>query len=358
MARAHFLQPVNTLIAPTDTPEAADKAVQMAVDHLAASDLVALPTETVYGLGADAFDEVAVAKVFEVKERPKFDPLIIHLPKIGMLTEVADVPVEIEKFVRILAAQFWPGPLTMLLPKRPVVPDIVTAGLDSVAIRMSEHPVFRRVAKEFGRPIAAPSANRFGRISPTSAAAVHEELGGRIPLILDGGACGRGLESTIVRLHAPGTMGNKGEKPGVEILRAGPVTADDLKKYCKLLKKIPVVQRESEPAEAPGQLSSHYAPAKRLRVLNDPADFEPEAGKRYGLLSFKGEEKAGYLNLAEWEEVAVLSPGVGKMPEAAIRFFFLLRQLDNSGIDEIIAEPIPERGLGVAMMDRLRRASY
>ncbi|MEZ5324943.1 MAG: L-threonylcarbamoyladenylate synthase [Verrucomicrobiales bacterium] len=351
---------MNTEIATTESPESTDMAVQAAVQMLNAGEAIGLPTETVYGLAADAFNEEAVGKIFEAKGRPRFDPLIVHLPSKAALADVAVVSEELEKVVNVLTNQFWPGPLTILLPKKPAVPDIVTAGLDTVAVRMSEHPVFRKIIKEFGRPLAAPSANRFGRISPTSAAAVQEELGGLIPLIVDGGACGRGLESTIVRLEPPEggevTAKGKKKKPRIEIVRAGPITAEDLKNFGIVIRPRRGARAEAV-AGAPGQMASHYAPATPLRVLTDPGDFEPEPGKRYGLLSFRGEAEDGYLSLTDWSEVAVLSPGSGKMMEAAIRFFFLLRKLDNSGVDEIIAEPMADRGLGMAMMDRLRRAS-
>ena len=349
---------MNTQIAPTDSPDATDIAVQAALQLLNSGETVALPTETVYGLAADAYSEAAVAKIFDAKDRPRFDPLIVHLPTKAALDEVVAVPEPVAKTVRILTTQFWPGPLTLLLPKKAIVPDIVTSGFDTVAVRMSEHPVFRRIAKEFGRPLAAPSANRFGRISPTSAAAVLEELRGRIPLIVDGGACGRGLESTIVRLEPPQDTAGKGKrrKPRIEILRAGPVTAEDLKKYGTVVHAKRGVGGGTGAAAVPGQLPSHYAPGTPLRLVA-AEDFVPDPGKRYALLSFRGEQKDGFLQLADWEEIGVLSPGSGKMSEAAIRFFFLLRQLDDSGVDEIIAEPIPERGLGIAMMDRLRRAS-
>ncbi len=349
---------MNTEIATTESPESTDIAVQTAVQMLNAGEAIGLPTETVYGLAADAFNEDAVGKIFEAKGRPKFDPLIVHLPSKAALADVAVVSEELETIVNVLTTQFWPGPLTILLPRKPGVPDIVTAGLDTVAVRMSEHPVFRKIIKDFGRPLAAPSANRFGRISPTSAAAVLEELGGLIPLIVDGGACGRGLESTIVRLEPPedGNVTAKGKKKKarIEIVRAGSITAEDLKNFGIVIR--PRRGARAVPG-APGQLASHYAPGTPLRVLDDPSDFSPENGKRYGLLSFRGEADDGYLSLTNWSEVAVLSPGSGKMVEAAIRFFFLLRQLDHSGVDEIIAEPIPDRGLGMAMMDRLRRAS-
>lgn len=340
-----------TETATTESDLAARDAVNRAVAHLQQGDVVALPTETVYGLGADAFNPAAVARIYEAKERPSFDPLIVHLPGKKALEQVAEVPDEIRKPVTQLIETFWPGPLTILLPKTDRVPDIVTSGLPTVGVRVSQHPVFARIIRAFDRPIAAPSANRFGRISPTSAAAVREELEGRIPLIVDGGACARGLESTIIRVTAGDPT------PEIEILRAGPVALEDLKPFGKVRFAESNRDVESLSPEAPGMLKSHYAPRTPLRLLNDPAEFRPEPGKRYALLSYRGQEKDGFVRLADWDEVLVLSPGSGKLPEAGIRLFFLLRQLDDLPVDEIIAEPVPERGIGRAILDRLRRAS-
>lgn len=329
-----------------DTKEAVGEAVKL----LQAGEVVALPTETVYGLAADALNPAAVAKIFEAKERPTFDPLIVHLPHKKDLPLVADVPPEINAALQKLTDRFWPGPLTIVLPKKPVVPDLVTAGLPSVAVRVSANSIFKKVAQALGRPLAAPSANRFGSISPTSASAVEAELGGRIPLIIDGGATMHGLESTIIKIE-PGTP-----KALITILRPGPVTLEDLKLYGK----VQTLSRSivDEAAEAPGQLASHYAPRTPLRLLSKPSDFIPEPGKRYALMSYRGETRDGYIGLTNWVEVMMLSPGKGKLPEAAVRFFYILRALDNLGVDEIIAEPLAEHGVGVAMMDRLRRASH
>jgi len=323
------------------------------VDLLQAGEVVALPTETVYGLAANAFSETAVAKIFAAKDRPNFDPLIVHLPNVADLERVAVIPEDISKDVRRLAQHFWPGPLTLILPKHPRIPDLVTAGLPTVAVRISANPIFTRVIKALGYPLAAPSANRFGRISPTSASAVLAELDGRIPMIVDGGACSRGLESTIIRIEP----GPPGKKAIFHVLRAGPVTPDELKEYGKVKLPKPGKKEEAAAPTAPGQLPSHYAPVTPLRLVEDPKDFTPEPGKRYALLSYRGSEDDGYLNLTEWAHVSILSPGSGKLAEAAVRLYFVLRQLDALGVDEIIAEPISEVGLGVAMMDRLRRAS-
>ncbi|MCB1226184.1 MAG: threonylcarbamoyl-AMP synthase, partial [Verrucomicrobiales bacterium] len=311
--------------------------------------VVALPTETVYGLAADALNPAAVAKIFEAKERPTFDPLIVHLPHKKDLAMVAEVPEEIRPVLQKLTDRFWPGPLTIVLPKKPEVPDLVTAGLPTVAVRVSKNSIFRKVAEALRRPLAAPSANRFGSISPTSAAAVQAELAGRIPLIVDGGATMHGLESTIIKIEA-GTP-----KAIIHLLRPGPVTVEDLKVYGRVVREERTVVDEA--MEAPGQLASHYAPRTPLRLLSKPEDFQPEPGKRYALLSYRGEAKDGFIDRHDWEEAMMLSPGKGKLPEAAVRFFYVLRALDDLGVDEIIAEPLPEHGMGLAMMDRLRRAA-
>lgn len=338
-----------TRIIDASDPAAQNKIVREVAGLLADGEIVALPTETVYGLGADALNPDAVAKVFAAKERPEFDPLIVHVGSYEQVDEVADVPEELRELVAKLMKAHWPGPLTLVLPKKDCVPDIVTSGLPTVAVRMSGHPIMKAVVRELGRPVAAPSANRFGRISPTSASAVEKELSGRIPAIVDGGACREGLESTIIRPEA-------GEKrPVLHLLRAGPVTKEMLQRFGTVVR--PKKNRSHDAPEAPGQLASHYAPVTPLRLLAKPEDFKPEAGKKYGLLSYCGSTKAGFLDAHAWDRVEQLSPGNGKLAEAAVRFFFVLRQLDESGVDEIIAEPVSETGLGVAIMDKLRRAA-
>jgi L-threonylcarbamoyladenylate synthase len=307
---------------------------------------VALPTETVYGLAADAFDAEAVAKVFEVKERPSFDPLIVHIGHKRDLDIVAKVPEELDEIVDELVSTYWPGPLTLVLPKKEDVPELVTSGLETVAVRMSAHEVMRAVAKEI--PVAAPSANRFGRISPTSADAVVEELGGKIPMVIDGGACRDGLESTIV---AP-EMSEKG--PVLRLLRPGPISREDLRKIAKVIKP---KKTKADHIEAPGQLESHYAPTTPLVVIDKPSDFVPEEGVKYGLLSYRGEGNSSLMEATGWAHVEIMSPGKGKLAEGAVRLFYCLRKLDSAGVDVIVSESVSETGIGVAMMDRLRRAA-
>ncbi|MGB0993663.1 MAG: L-threonylcarbamoyladenylate synthase [Akkermansiaceae bacterium] len=340
---------METEIIDASDPSKQNKLVDKIAALLDSGQICALPTETVYGLAADALNADAVAKVFAAKERPEFDPLIVHVGSYEQVADVADVPEELETIVAKLMKAFWPGPLTLVLPKKDCVPDIVTSGLPTVAIRMSANPIMKAIVRKLGRPLAAPSANRFGRISPTSAAAVEKELSGRIPCIVDGGACREGLESTIIRPEA-------GEKrPILHLLRAGPVTKEMLQRFGKVER--PKKNRSNEAPEAPGQLASHYAPLTPLRLLKDISEFQPEDGKKYGLLSYCGAEKAGFIQAHDWAVVEELSPGNGKLAEAAVRFFFALRQLDESGVDEIIAEPVSNTGLGVAIMDKLRRAS-
>lgn len=328
---------------------------------LADGGLVAIPTETVYGLGADAFNTEAVAGVFAVKERPSFDPLICHLPNAKALRDIADVPEELATLVDSLAKEFWPGPMTLVLPRKACVPDIVTSGLPTVACRVPSHEVMRGVARALGHPIAAPSANRFGHISPTSASAVLAELGGRIPLVLDAGACSEGLESTILQP----CLDEKG-KPAVRLLREGPVTREKLRKICRVLRpgKKPATaagssvsgEQSQEAPLAPGMLKSHYAPSKPLVLHNPREAFEPVPGVRYGLISYQGDSELAAQDC--WAEVMTLSPGSGRLSEAAVRLFAVMRAMDECAeVDVIIAEELPMQGLGCAMMDRLTRAA-
>ena len=349
---------METALLPTNTPELLLAAVARAAEVLAAGEPVALPTETVYGLAADALRPEAAAKIFEAKERPFFDPLIVHLPDAGWLEELADIPAESRALVALLTERFWPGPLTLVLPRRAVVPDIVTAGLETVAVRISAHAVFRAVIERFGRPLAAPSANRFGRISPTAGAHVQAELAGRIPLILDGGPTQHGVESTIVAVE--GTR--------LRMLRAGPVTVHDLAEVWMESHPEPDGVTETEMGaffaalapprgqkpEAPGQLASHYAPGTRLFLIDSAAELTPGSGVRAGLLAWKRVPTHDYGRFAQVEWLSEK----GDMREAAAGLFAKLRRLDDAGLDVILAEKLPETGLGVAIMDRLRKASH
>ena len=327
-----------SLLLPTHTPVLFERAVAESAHLLADGEPVALPTETVYGLAADATRAEAVLKIFEAKERPFFDPLIVHLPTSEWLDRLTKIPAEDAVLVQRLTGRFWPGPLTLVLPRRSVVPDIVASGLPTVAVRMSAHPVFRAVALAFGRPLAAPSANRFGRISPTAAEHVLAELSGRIPLIVDGGPCTHGVESTIIAV-AGGRM---------EILRSGPVTQEELADFGEVALRGVVAK-----PVAPGQLENHYAPRTPLHLLDSAFPPNSLRGKRVGYLSWRTPSESG----SRFAAVEVLSPA-GDLREAATRLFAAMRRLDEAGLDAIAAEPVPETGLGIAIMDRLRKAAH
>jgi len=348
---------VDTKLFDTHPPAALTATVDATVGALANGEVVALPTETVYGLAADALRTDAVLKIFEAKERPFFDPLIVHLPSRDWLERVANIPDESRSLVEALIARFWPGPLTLVLPRTPIVPDLVTAGLETVAVRMSAHPIFGLVAQRFGKPLAAPSANRFGRISPTTAAHVHSELAGRIPIIVDGGPTEHGIESTIVTVE--------GER--LRLLRAGPVTPEEIAETFRAARRGPeaadggsefLLQVEESlllKPQAPGQLKSHYAPRTPLALVENSAEWiRDRAGLRCGLLAMSPRKDADY---ARFDSVEWLSPS-GNLREAAATLFARLRRLDEAGLDAIVAERIAEEGLGIAIMDRLRKAAH
>jgi len=316
------------------------KAVARAVDLLCKGEVVALPTETVYGLAADALKPIAVAKIFEAKDRPRFDPLIVHLPSRDWLEKIVDVSVQDRQLILKLADKFWPGPLTMVLPKRQIVPEIVTAGLDTVAVRISAHPVFAEIVRELDQPLAAPSANRFGRVSPTTAQHVMDELGGRISLIIDAGSTEHGIESTIVIVR----------EDSIGVLRRGPITAEQLSEFAKIDLVTP-----ARKAYAPGQFPSHYAPKTPLRLIDNVETFSPKKNQRVGLLAW-GLRRSGDRCALKFAVIRRLSEKQD-LREAATNLFRYLRELDALGLDLIVAERVPGQGLGAAILDRLERAS-
>ncbi|MGN6550037.1 MAG: L-threonylcarbamoyladenylate synthase [Pararhizobium sp.] len=309
-----------------------ERALARAVAELDAGQPIAIPTETVYGLAADATNPQAIARIYEVKGRPQFNPLICHVCDPAMAERLA----VFDETSRRLAKAFWPGPLTLVLPLAPESPihPLATAGLASVGLRMPRgfaHDVIARL----GRPLAAPSANTSGKVSPTKAAHVEAELGNRIPLILDGGAAAVGVESTIVKV----------EGGVLHLLRPGGVAADDIAAVAKL----PVRRREGPAAsvEAPGMLASHYAPGAAVR-LGARAVEAGEALIRFGHRPVPGEEKAA--------AVFELSES-GDLRQAAARLFDTLKRADRTGAAVIAVTPVPEHGLGEAINDRLRRAA-
>lgn len=297
--------------------------------------VVAFPTETVYGLGADAFDPIAVTRIFEIKNRPSFDPLIVHIANLDEMSRLATViPIPAEKLIK----RFWPGPLTIVFLKKEEVPDIVTAGLPTVAVRMPRHPIALQLIKEAHRPIAAPSANPFGYVSPTTAEHVREQLGNRVDLILDGGPCEVGLESTILSFSEG--------KP--RLLRPGGLPIEEIESVIGEVETSPV---EEEKPSSPGRLSRHYAPRTPIVIEGWKQNLGAYQNKKMGLLAFR-EVNVSF----PFHHVEVLSPR-GDLREAAANLFAAIRRLDALNLDLILAEPVPEVGLGRAIMDRLRRAS-
>lgn len=300
---------------------------------LRAGQLVGMPTETVYGLAANALDAQAVLRVFAAKGRPTFDPLIVHVADPVDAWMVAEPSARAER----LAQRCWPGPLTLVLPRRPIVPDVVTSGLDTVGVRCPDHPLARALIRAAGVPLAAPSANLFGRISPTTAAHVVEQLGDAIAGVVDGGPCRVGVESTVLRPDPVPLILRPGGVPRevIEALLGEPVAIADTAGRAANL-----------PQQAPGMLASHYAPRIPLTLKGGEAWPDDPAVAR---LAFRTAPPAG-------GPTEVLAPD-GDLAAAAAGLFAALRRLDASGARAIIAEAVPDRGLGLAINDRLRRAA-
>jgi len=307
--------------------------INLAKEILIKGELVAIPTETVYGLAGNALDEKAVLSIFEVKNRPAFDPLIIHTDSVEKAMQyVSDFPEKARK----LAGHFWPGPLTLLLPKKALIPDLVTSGLDNVAVRIPNHPLLLDLLSRLDFPLAAPSANPFGYISPTNAAHVNAQLGEKIPYILDGGESNVGIESTIVGFEVRETI----------IYRLGGLAVEDIE---RVIGNVTLMPNSSSDPKAPGMLKSHYAPRKPF-FLENKAITNPDSEKT-GYLLFNQ-----YLEGISHENQRVLS-FTGNMQEAAHNLFAYLRELDALPIEQIIAERVPMHGLGLAINDRLQRAA-
>jgi L-threonylcarbamoyladenylate synthase len=305
------------------------KGIARAAEILRGGGVVAFPTETVYGLGALALDAAAVARVFEIKRRPHFDPLIVHVLDRAMLDRVAG---ELAPLAETLVEHFWPGPLTLVLRKKPEVPHVVTAGLESVAVRVPSHATARALLAAVNAPLAAPSANAFGALSPTRAEHVVAGLGDRVDLILDGGPCEHGIESTIVALQ-----------PQPTLLRPGAISVEAIEALTG-----PLVRHSGGLVRAPGQLEHHYAPRTPLRIV-DPANVPARERGHAGALTLR-------VNAQGYAAARTLSPQ-GDLRAAAACFFEALHELDALHLERIDAQPLPESGLGLAMMDRLRRAA-
>jgi len=305
--------------------------ISIARDLLKRGDLVAVPTETVYGLAGNALDPISVARIFDVKNRPSFDPLIVHIHDFTQLSKyVMHVPIQAER----LAKEFWPGPLTLLLKKRSIIPDLVTSGLDTVGIRCPNHPLTQNLLRTIDFPLAAPSANPFGFVSPTTAAHVTEQLGSKIKYVLDGGPCPVGIESTIVGFENNKTI----------VYRLGGVPVENIE---QVVGDVEIAAPSGSP-KVPGQLKSHYAPAKKMFTADLEKAMNMIDMDRVALLSFERDYGATHQ--------VILSP-TGSLAEAAKNLFGALRQLDKMPVELILAELVPEEGLGRAINDRLKRAS-
>ncbi len=309
--------------------------IQIAKQFLEKNEVVAIPTETVYGLAANAFNEIAIAKIFEAKNRPTFDPLIVHTHHID---EVKQFVTHIHPKLLALAEAFWPGPLTLLLPKKNNIPNLVTSDLERVGVRIPNHPLTLELLKTLTFPLAAPSANPFGYISPTSALHVEKQLGTKIPYILDGGLCKVGLESTIV-----GEENNE-----IFIYRLGGLSITDIE---TVVGKVNIELNQSSNPKAPGQLKSHYAPKIPLYIDNLEELEKKYADKKIGALVFGNympfNKNTIIKNLSQHENYA----------EAAVNLFNYLREFDDMDLDMIITDYLPNISLGMAINDRLRRAA-
>jgi L-threonylcarbamoyladenylate synthase len=304
--------------------------IEKAAKYIQEGKLVAFPTETVYGLGGNALNPLAVAKIFELKERPSFDPLIMHIASIAQLEKLV---LSTDERIYKLAEKFWPGPLTMVLPKSNIVPDIVTSGLPTAGIRMPGNEIALELIRISDCPIAAPSANKFGRISPTTAAHVKKQLP-NVDYIIDGGKTTVGLESTIINLT----------DFGFQILRNGIITKEELETILPFDSN-----SEIQKLSAPGMLKSHYSPGKKFLIAHNNLKIDK---LKAGLISFSGELENGYRKVTRVSERKDLKDYAVNMFEAMHAFE------DDNDIEIIIAEPVIDRGIGKAIMDRLRKAEF
>jgi L-threonylcarbamoyladenylate synthase len=307
------------------------KDIQKAAQFLKSEEIVAIPTETVYGLAGNAFSETAIRKIFEVKNRPLTDPLIVHVKD---LESIYPLVSEFPELAKSLFKAFSPGPITILLPKSGLIPEIVTNGSALVAIRIPDHPLTQALLQKLDFPLVAPSANPFGGLSPTESIHVQNSLGKKIPYILEGGSCKVGLESTIVKVIG----GHQ-----IQILRQGGISEETLSLYCHLH------QDQEEKEIVPGSMLSHYAPQKPLILISEPADLKLHTNSSF--LAFHSNSP----NLP-LKRQRVLSPKAD-LNEAARNLFKFLHELDMQPCDCILAQTVPNMGLGLAINDRLKRAS-
>lgn len=313
------------------------KDISKAIALLKADKLVAIPTETVYGLAGNIFSEKAIKLIFATKKRPFFNPLIVHIPSVDSLeTIVSQVP---EK-AKLLAYAFWPGSMTLVLKKQPNIPDLITAGKDTVAVRIPNHPLTLELLKQLPFPLAAPSANPFGSISPTKPEHVERYFKYDIDMVLDGGACKNGIESTII--------GFENNEP--IIYRLGALALEDIE---AVVGKIAIKNKKENSPDAPGMLDKHYAPSTRTFLTeNISEEIEKHRGKRIGLIVFKSDLKDNSI------KIQIILSEKGDMAEAASKLYDTMHYLDHQNLDVIIAEKFPDFGLGKSINDRLQRATF
>lgn len=313
--------------------ESNSENLELAANELNAGGLVAFPTETVYGLGADGLNKLAVAKIFEAKKRPTFNPLILHVSSFEMLNKIASYTSE---KIEILTDKFWPGPLTLILRKKDIVPYIVTSGLETVAVRMPNNKIAVDLINKFGGPIAAPSANSFSRLSPTRAQHVDKQLGDKVNIILDGGKCDVGVESTIIEVTAETQY----------LLRPGGIAKEDIE---RLIGKLEIPVTEINSPSSPGQLTIHYAPSIPISFYNEEKVNSFSNLKLGGI--FLSEVKIPH----KFNVTKILSKN-NNLREAASNLFSYLHEMETLNLDMIFVEPVEKSGLGIAIMDRLTKA--
>lgn len=308
------------------------KELSKAKDLLRRGELVAIPTETVYGLAGNALDVASVTRIFEVKDRPRFDPLIVHVAEPDSIYQFAE---NVSEQAKKLALHFWPGPLTLLLQKKDIIPDLVTAGLATVGLRCPDHDLTRQLLRSLPFPLAAPSANPFGYVSPTRPSHVEEQLGNKIPYILDGGPCKVGVESTIVGFP-------NGQ---ATVFRLGGIAVEQIE---SVIGPVQIMTHSTSNPQAPGQLQSHYAPRQRVVLGNLQELIQRYGSTPHAILSFRKEYDSPF--------VFVLSKS-GNLSEAAANLFEALRALEKMPVNIILTELVPDEGLGRAINDRLTRAA-
>jgi L-threonylcarbamoyladenylate synthase len=311
--------------------------INAVAESLSKEEVAAIPTETVYGLAGNIYSEKAIQRIFRIKQRPLFNPLIVHLPNAEAMNDVAK---EIPAMAKALASKFWPGPLTLLLPKKDTVPDLITAGKSTVAVRVPNHPLTLSLLQQLSFPLAAPSANPFGSISPTTAEHVANYFKDDFPFILDGGPCTSGIESTIIGFNEEGAI----------VYRYGSLAIEEIE---KITGPVQEYIRNEETPDAPGMLLRHYAPSTTTILSSDiEKTLREQAGKKIGLMVFSHASKGEDIVIQE-----ILSPS-GSLEEAASHLYAAMHRLDQHQLDIIIAERFPDKGLGRSINDRLQRAAH